>query len=65
MQTSAITTVIRNVKWINVTAQGEAAGIIEYARDWTMTNVKLQTRDGLPVRTSNNRKVDTPHVVKQ
>jgi len=48
---------IRNVKWINVTAQGETAGVIEYARDWTMTNVKLQTRDGLSVRTSNNRNV--------
>ena len=57
--------VIRNVKWINVTAQGEAAGVIEYARDWTMTNVKLQTRDGLAVRTSNNMNVDTPQVVKQ
>lgn len=57
--------VIRNVKWRNVAAQGEAAGVIEYARDWTMTNVNLQTRDGLSVRTSNNWNVDTPHVVKQ
>lgn len=57
--------VIRNVKWVNVTAQGEAAGVIEYARDWTMTNVKLQTRDGLAVRTSNNVKVETPVVEKQ
>jgi hypothetical protein len=57
--------VIRNVKWINVTAQGEAAGAIENARDWTMTNVKLQTRDGQAVRTSNNLNVDLPAVVKQ
>jgi polygalacturonase len=57
--------VIRNVKWINVTAQGEAAGVIEYARDWSMTNVKLQTRDGLALRTANNTNVDTPAVTKQ
>jgi hypothetical protein len=50
---------IRNVKWVNVTAQGETAGAIEYARDWAMTNVKLQARDGLPVRASNNTNVDT------
>lgn len=57
--------VIRNVKWINVNAQGEAAGVIEFAPDWSMTNVKLQTRDGLAVRTSNNTNVDTPSVAKQ
>lgn len=56
---------IRNVKWVNVTAQGQTAGAIEYASDWTMTNVKLQTRDGGPVRASNNKNVDTPEVVKQ
>jgi len=57
--------VIHNVKWTNVTAEGEKAGVIEHARDWTMENVKLQTRDGLEVRTSNNVNVDTPSVVKQ
>jgi hypothetical protein len=57
--------VIRNVKWLNVSAQGERAGVIEYARDWTMTNVKLQTRDGAAVRTANNLNVSTPVVEKQ
>ena len=57
--------VIRNVKWVNVTAQGETAGAIEYARDWAMANVKLRTRDGLPVRAANNTNVDTPSVDKQ
>lgn len=56
---------IKNVKWKNITAQGQAAGVIEYANDWSMTNVKLQTRDGAPVKTSNNTNVETPQVVKQ
>lgn len=56
---------IKNVKWKNITAQGQAAGVIEYASDWTMINVKLQTRDGASVKTSNNSNVDTPQVVKQ
>jgi len=56
---------IRNVKWKNVTAQGQSAGVIEFASDWTMTNVKLQTRDGAPVKASNNKNVETPEVVKQ
>jgi hypothetical protein len=56
---------IKNVKWKNVTAQGQAAGVIEYATGWSMTNVKLQTRDGAPVKVANNKNVDTPEVVKQ
>jgi hypothetical protein len=56
---------IRNVNWINITAQAETAGVVELARDWTMTNVRLQTRDGLAVRTANNVNVDTPVVEKQ
>lgn len=56
---------ISNVKWLNVAAQGNQAGIIEYARDWPMTNVHLKTEDGLPVRLSNNKNVGTPNVSKQ
>lgn len=56
---------ISNVKWLNVSAQGNYAGIIEYARDWPMTNVKLRTEDGLPVRLSDSTNVDTPQVTKQ
>jgi hypothetical protein len=56
---------IRNVKWKDITAQGQSAGVIEYASDWTMTNVKLQTGDGFAIRTSNNTNVQTPQVVKQ
>lgn len=56
---------ISRVKWLNVTAQGDSAGIIEYARDWPMTNVKLKTDDGLPVRLSDSTNVGTPDVSKE
>jgi len=56
---------IVNVKWSNITAQGRTAGVIEYARDWSMTNVKLQTTDGLPLKMSNDTNVTAPSVVRQ
>ena len=56
---------IINVKFANVTAQAADGGSIEYARDWTMTNVKLQTINGAPVKISNSENVQTPEVVKQ
>jgi hypothetical protein len=56
---------ISNVKWLNVTAQGDEAGVIEYARDWTMTNVKLQTADGEPLNVTHSKNVDTPEVIRR
>ena len=55
---------IVNVKWVNVTAQGGDPGFIEYGRDWTMQNVKLQTPSGETVKVSNSQNVGTPQVVK-
>jgi hypothetical protein len=55
---------IANVKFANVTAQGLEAGTIEYARDWIMRNVKLRTKDGVPVKLANNERVESPEVVK-
>ena len=55
---------IINVKLVNVTAQGGAAGSIEYARDWTMKNVKLRTANGENVKVTNSEKVDMPEIVK-
>lgn len=55
---------IENVKFFNVVAQGIAAGSIEYAKDWTMRNVKLQTLDGEPVKISTSDKVESPIVTK-
>jgi hypothetical protein len=53
-----------NVKWLNITAQGNEAGIIEHARNWTMKNVKLQTEDGEAVKLSDCEIVGAPEVVK-
>jgi polygalacturonase len=55
---------LRNVRFINVRAEGQEAGTIEYARDWTMQNVALATTDGAPVRLTNCVNVDTPTNVK-
>ena len=55
---------IVNIKFSNVTAEGNEAGSIEYARNWTMRNVKLKTRDGAPVKIFNSQKVDSPPVAQ-
>jgi polygalacturonase len=54
---------ITNVKWTNISAQGNEAGIIESARNWTMTNVELRTADGTPVKLTDCTNVQTPRVV--
>ena len=56
---------IINLKWSNVSVQGRGAGVIENARHWMMTNVKLQTSDGLPPKMSNNSNVTAPEVSKR
>ena len=56
---------IVNVSFTNVNAQGNEAGKIEYARNWTMRNVKLRTKSGAPVNVLNSEKVDPPEVSKQ
>jgi polygalacturonase len=55
---------IINVHWANITAQGRDAGVIEYARNWTMKNVHLQTPGGKNVEISNSENVETPEVSK-
>lgn len=55
---------IENVKFENVTARGNAAGSIEYAKDWTMRNVKLQTADGEAVKISSSERIGSPVVTK-
>jgi len=56
---------IINVRFENVRAQGVDAGLIEHARNWTMRNVKLETKNGAPVKISNSANVAAPEVVKQ
>jgi polygalacturonase len=55
---------IQNVKFKNVSAQGNEAGSIEYAKDWTMQNVKLQTSNGKNVKITKSEKVESPTVTK-
>jgi polygalacturonase len=55
---------IINVKLVNVTAQGRDAGVIEYARNWTMKNVRLVVPNGKNVEVSNSENIETPQVSK-
>lgn len=55
---------ITSVRWINVNAQGNEAGVIESARDWTMKNVELRTADGKPVKLTDSRDVAMPRVIR-
>ena len=55
---------INDVSFENVTAEGTAAGSIEYAKDWTMRNVKLRTASGEAVKISNGERVESPTVTK-
>ena len=55
---------IQNVKLINIRAQGAEAGSIEYAKNWTMQNVNLQTANGENVKIKNSENVEAPKVTK-
>ena len=46
---------IENVTFSDITAEGNQAGSIEYASNWTLKNVKLKTKSGEPVKISNSR----------
>jgi Glycosyl hydrolases family 28 len=48
------------VNWIDVTAQGQQAGEIEQARNWTMTNVHFLADDGAPVKVTACEDVASP-----
>ncbi len=48
---------IANVSFSNITAQGGDPGSIEYATDWTMTNVKLITPKGAVPAITNSKNV--------
>jgi len=53
-----------HVRWENITARGRQAGAIEYARDWTMKDVRFITEDGVPVSVTNSENVAVPEVTK-
>ncbi len=56
---------IRDVKWINITAAGREAGFIEYASNWTMTNVTLHIADNETLKITNCVKVEAPKIIKE
>jgi polygalacturonase len=56
---------LRDVKFVNVTARGKEAGSIEYAQNWTMENVRIWTPNGEPVKVSHSQNVEQPTVSKQ
>lgn len=51
---------IADIRWLNISAQGNQAGTIKYARDWTMKNVKLRTFEGNSLQISKSDNVQTP-----
>ena len=55
---------IANVKFANITAEGNEAGSIVNARDWTMINVLLRTADGEPLQVTDCKNVETPKVTR-
>ena len=56
---------IRDVTFSNITAAGKEPGFIEYAENWSMKNVKIQTENGENVKVSNSKNVETPIVSKK
>lgn len=53
---------IQNVRFINVKAEGSEAGSIEYAKNWIMQNVDLQTLKPETIKVSNSENVQLPKV---
>ena len=55
---------IQNVTFSNITAQGKEAGMIMYAENWTMKNVRLETADGKEPIIILSKNVESPTVSK-
>jgi polygalacturonase len=55
---------ITNLKWINVTASAYEAGLIEFARNWTMKNVTLHTADDKPLTINDCKNVAIPRIIR-
>lgn len=56
---------IQNVTFKNINASGANAGTIQFAENWKMENVKIQTDTGLNVKISDSKNVDAPKVAKK
>jgi polygalacturonase len=55
---------LENVSFANITAEGNQAGSIEYASNWTLRNVKLITKTGEAIKISNSREVSLQEAPK-
>ncbi|MDX6711031.1 MAG: hypothetical protein QOH96_2047 [Blastocatellia bacterium] len=51
---------LSNVSWVNINAQGAEPGFIQYARNWTMRDVRIKTAKGEPVKITNSTNVQSP-----
>ena len=56
---------LHDVRLENITAHGQQAGMIEFASDWSMTNVKVFTPSGEAVKLTNCERVDAPEAAKE
>ena len=54
---------LHDVRWKNVTAQGDDAGSIAFARDWRMENVMLTVPGGAAPKITDSTGVDVPVVM--
>ena len=56
---------LRDIKWINIVAEGADAGTIENGLNWSMTDVALTTTSGAPVAIRDSVKIDAPKVTRR
>jgi len=57
--------VIQNVTFVNIDAEGNEAGSIEYAKNWTLKNVTIKTAKGENVKIEHSENVDLPEALKK
>jgi hypothetical protein len=48
------------IRWMDVSAEGQQAGEVRAARDWSMTNVRFLTSDAAPVKLTDCENVALP-----
>lgn len=56
---------IQNISFENIDISGNDAGTIDFAKDWTMKNVRIKTDSGENVKVSNSQNVGMPSVSKK
>lgn len=51
---------MRNLQWENITIEADKAGVLNYARDWTMKNVILKTQTDQPLQLVGSENIELP-----